>query len=61
MPNYQFREANEAQRNAMQAIRKGFETLEELMLLYIVPSRETSLAITNLEQAAMWAIKAVHS
>ena len=38
------------------------ELAEELyaeIAKYLVPSRETSLAITNLEQAMMWADKSI--
>ena len=39
------------------AIKEAFEKVEEFMLT--VKSREMSLALTNLEQASMWATKAV--
>lgn len=62
MPNYQFREANEEQRAQMERIRDTFEWLEAVIRQNsTISSREQTLAITNLEQAAMWAIKAVHA
>jgi hypothetical protein len=39
-------------------IKESAEQLEDLMR-ETNPSRELSLAITNLEQAVMWAVKAV--
>lgn len=38
-------------------IKEAFEVVEKLLLL--IRSREMSLAMTNLEQASMWATKAV--
>lgn len=61
MPNYQFREADGEQRIKMQTIRDTFEKLEAVIKLNTSPSREQSTAITRLEEAAMWAIKAVHA
>lgn len=40
-------------------IRKAFTELDTLIKELAPSSRELSVAITNLEQAAMWAIKAV--
>lgn len=39
------------------AVKEAFEKVEEFMRT--VQSREMSLAITNLEQASMWATKAI--
>jgi hypothetical protein len=40
-------------------LRKAFSTLHEQIRALTPVSREQSVALTNLEQAAMWAIKAV--
>lgn len=40
-------------------IREAFSRLEDLLLELCPVSRETSTALTNLEAASMWAVKAV--
>lgn len=40
-------------------LRKAFSDLHETCTANAPQSRELSVALTNLEQAAMWAIKAV--
>lgn len=40
------------------AIRKGFSDLHDLVEANSPQCRERAVALTNLEQAAMWAIKA---
>ena len=40
-------------------LREAFQALDELVQEFTPPSRERSLALTELETAAMWAIKAV--
>jgi hypothetical protein len=40
-------------------LRKAFSDLHDLIEATAPQSREKSVAFTNLEQAAMWAIKAV--
>lgn len=40
-------------------LRQAFSDLTEDILHHAPESRERSVALTNLEQAAMWAIKAV--
>lgn len=40
-------------------LRNKFSEVEQLIKEVCPPSRHTSLAITNNEQTAMWAIKAV--
>jgi hypothetical protein len=42
-------------------LREAFSKLDDLILEIAPRSREASIAITNLETAAMWAIKAVVS
>jgi hypothetical protein len=41
------------------ALREGFSNLERLIVEHCPNSRHKSVAITQLETAAMWAIKAV--
>lgn len=41
------------------ALREGFSTLKTLIEKTCPPSRQLSVAITELETSAMWAIKAV--
>lgn len=43
----------------MDEVRKRCADLEELLTLAVPRSRHLSLALTNLEQAAMWANKAI--
>jgi hypothetical protein len=45
----------------LKTVRQGFSDLKRLIEDNAFASRELSLAITNLEQAAMWANKAVVS
>jgi hypothetical protein len=40
-------------------LRKAFSDLQDLMTDLCPKSRETAVAVTNLETAAMWAIKSV--
>jgi hypothetical protein len=44
--------------DTVQLIKSKAEDVEEIMREYI-PSREMALALTNLEQAMMWATKAI--
>jgi hypothetical protein len=39
-------------------VRAGFNTLGKILQENLPPSRELSVAITNLETASMWAMKA---
>lgn len=41
------------------ALREGFSTVQRLIEEHCPTSRQKSVAITELETAAMWAIKAV--
>jgi len=41
------------------ALRKAFSELWDQVILHAPHTRERAVAITNLEQAAMWAVKAV--
>lgn len=40
-------------------LREAFSTLDDIIMELVPPSREKSIALTNLETTAMWAIKAV--
>lgn len=40
-------------------VRKTAISLGEAILVYCSPSRERSLALTNLEQTVMWAIASI--
>lgn len=42
-------------------LRKAFSELENLVCTVVPHSRQASLALTKLEEAAMWAIKGVVS
>jgi len=44
---------------AITRLREKFSEMEQVIREVCPPSRHTSLAITNNEQTAMWAIKAV--
>lgn len=43
----------------IESLREAFSRMEELIRSVCPDSRHKSVAITNLETAAMWAIKAV--
>lgn len=43
----------------VEEVRKAAAVLDEVMARLCPASRERSLAITNLEQAAMWAVKSI--
>lgn len=45
----------------MQVIRDNFAELTTLVIMSTRPSREQSLALTNLEQAQMWTNKGISS
>jgi hypothetical protein len=55
---YQFHQPTEAQKAAMQKLRDGCEALDKLIRAETPPSRQQSLALTHLEDAATWATKA---
>ena len=56
---FDYVEWDEESQNNCDDIKKAVEHLEELILEYLNPSREASLAITNLEQVFMWVGKAI--
>lgn len=50
---------NENQEGRIEIIRSLFSDVYETIEDYCKPSRETSLAITKLEEAQFWAIKGI--
>ena len=52
-------EYDAAQQAASGSIRRAAEDLEAAIALRCAPSREKSLAMTKLEECAMWANKAL--
>lgn len=50
---------DEEQNNRIQRIRECFSTIYDEIDLKCKPSRETSLALTKLEEAQFWTIKSV--
>lgn len=53
----QYRQLNEKNSEMIKEMKSAFEGVEKFLVR--VKSREMSLALTNLEQASMWATKAV--
>ena len=49
---------SEEQEAHMTAIREGYSTLREIILANTTPCRGQSIALTELETSAMWAVKA---
>lgn len=58
---YDSREFDAAEKNASDACVGAARELESCIRLWLKPSRETSLALTNLEQAMMWANKSIRN
>lgn len=50
---------NELCKEAYRAISEKAGMLEDAILLWLNDSRETSLAMTNIEQAVMWAERSI--
>ncbi len=55
---YAFHKPAPALNGKLAIIRSEFSRLHDMLEANIPASRELSVALTNLEQAAMWAIKA---
>lgn len=55
----EFKEVTEQQKERIEEVRKAFSDIYNLMNDICVPSRETSLAMTKLEEAQFWAIKGI--
>lgn len=56
---YRYHKPTEAQIKHMDHLREMFSELNQAIIDSSVPCRERALALTNLEQAAMWANKAI--
>ena len=56
---YLYHKPTELSLRRMDAIRLAVDELHTLIVANSAPCREQALALTNLEQAAMWANKAV--
>ena len=56
---FAFHTPSESGKIKVDTLRIAFSTLDKLIKDTAPPSRELSLALTELENAAMWAIKAV--
>lgn len=54
-----YTEVNEEQNNRIDDIRNMFSDVYNFIETNCKPSRETSLAITKLEEAQFWAIKGI--
>lgn len=54
-----YTEVNEDQQKRIDDIRLMFSKMYDLIETVCKPSRETSLAITKLEEAQFWAIKGI--
>ena len=54
-----FIEINDEQKSKIEDIRMAFSGLYNLIESKCVSSRETSLAMTKLEEAQFWAIKSI--
>lgn len=54
-----FLRTNEVQNNKIGLIREAFSNIYDEIETTCVPSRETSLALTKLEEAQFWAIKGI--
>lgn len=56
---FAYHKPSEAGLARITGLREGFSVVKALIEQHCPPSRERSVAITELETAAMWAIKAV--
>lgn len=57
--SYNYHKPSAAGLTTITALRRAFSTLNDLIMSSCPASRERSIAITELETSAMWAIKAV--
>lgn len=55
----EYTKVNEEQQSRIDKIRYMFSGMYDLLEQYCKTSRETSLAITKLEEAQFWAIKGI--
>jgi hypothetical protein len=56
---YAYHKPSESGIDKIAQLRKAFSDLDDLITALAPNSREKSVALTNLETTAMWAIKAV--
>lgn len=56
---YAYHKPSEVGLKKITALREAFSTLHTLILDLAPDSREKSVALTNLETAAMWGIKSI--
>ena len=54
-----YTEVNDEQQKRIDDTRNVFSTIYDFLELKCKPSRETSLALTKLEEAQFWAIKGI--
>lgn len=54
-----YTEVNQEQQERIDKVRYMFSGIYDLIEQHCQPSRETSLAITKLEEAQFWAIKGI--
>ena len=52
-------EVSEEQQNRIDVVRSSFSNMYDVIDHNCKPSRETSLALTKLEEAQFWAIKGI--
>ena len=57
--SYQYHKPSAEGLDKVAKLREAFSAIDDIVQQIAPSSRERSLAITNIEQAAMWAIKAV--
>lgn len=57
---WQFHTPTDAQKAAMQKLRDAFEALDKLIRAETPACRQQSLALTHLEECAVWANKAAN-
>lgn len=54
-----FLETTEEQKERIDVVRSSFSKMYDVIDINCKPSRETSLALTKLEEAQFWAIKGI--
>lgn len=52
-------EVSKKQQDKIDLIRSSFSNMYDVVDINCIPSRETSLALTKLEEAQMWLIKGI--
>lgn len=59
MSDYRYTKVDDGQKKLLDRLSTEFEYLDEVITRFVPVGRRRALALTNLEQAAMWASKAV--